>query len=341
MPQTNQILVKRKIMKMIDALPKVSIVIPCYNCEKWIEKCLTAIEVQTYKGLIEVVCVDDCSTDDTLSVINRYVAVSRNSIQLISNATNLGPANSRNKAIKMSTGEWVAFCDSDDWYDKYFLEKMIMKALDDQSEIVICSYRKVLESNGQEIEVDYLAALPEKYSIEELLVSSKSSLCLMVIKKDILNDISIPDLRNGEDIAIVPVIESKAKKISIVREHLYNYLIRASSVSNTVSINVLYSLCKAYEYIYDNLGNEYKTEKELLGIRTVLYGATLSAFKVGGYNKEIKEQIDAFEKKFPLWRRNKYLSSFSNIKRLYIFFVGKRYFRFCRLYALLHKRLSV
>ena len=92
--------------------PTVSVIIPCYNCAEWIEKCLTALENQTYRNF-EVLCVDDCSTDATYAIIESYKDHSKLNINLLKNEKNSGPAISRNRAALIAQGEWLAFCDSD------------------------------------------------------------------------------------------------------------------------------------------------------------------------------------------------------------------------------------
>ena len=107
--------------------PAVSVIIPCYNCADWIVKCLSELENQSYKDF-EVVCVDDCSDDDTYGIISGYKTKSSMPINLLKNDVNSGPAVSRNKAVSVARGEWLAFCDSDDYYDRTFIEEMLAKA---------------------------------------------------------------------------------------------------------------------------------------------------------------------------------------------------------------------
>ena len=112
----------------------VSVIIPCYNCERWIIKCLDSIKNQTFSQL-EVVCIDDCSKDGTASVIEDYAQKSTLNVKLIKNETNKGPALSRNIASREAVGEFLVFCDADDFYDETFIEKMYTTAIRENSDM--------------------------------------------------------------------------------------------------------------------------------------------------------------------------------------------------------------
>ena len=92
---------------------KVSVIIPCYNAEAYLRRCLNALEQQKYKDF-EVICVDDCSSDDTASIINEFIDRGKISLRYFRNSVNSGPALSRNHGIASATGRYICFCDSDD-----------------------------------------------------------------------------------------------------------------------------------------------------------------------------------------------------------------------------------
>lgn len=319
--------------------PAVSVIIPCYNCTEWIGKCLSALEAQTYQGF-EVLCVDDCSTDATYATIEAYRAHSPLRIHLLQNEKNSGPAVSRNRAAAVAKGEWLAFCDSDDWYDETYIEEMLTEAKRDHSDVVMCEYRKIYSDREPE-DVRYLSPVDNNSSVEEKLVCSKSSLCLLFLKKELFSSNPIPDLRNGEDIACVPCLEAAAEKISVVKKPLYNYLMRTSSVSNKPSEKVYRSLLSAFEYLEKNFSARYPEVLEYLGVRTVLYGATINALKADVELPVIREIVQAFSAKYPQWKKNRYLSAFSRAKRLYLKLLQRKWYGMCRLLARLHLKLSI
>lgn len=318
----------------------VSVIIPCYNCEEWIEKCISALENQTRKDF-EVICVNDCSIDGTRDLLLRLKNSSSLDIKVIDNEINIGPAKSRNKAIKISSGSWLAFCDADDWFDSCFIEKMVSKAEATDSDIVMCEYKKVFESQKESIDVHYLQNIREDADIEEKIVYSKASLCLLLIKKELFQGLEIPDLRNGEDIAFIPCIESRASKIAVVKEPLYNYLMRGRSASNNIKSDKVYkSLQSAFSFTENNIEKGLDEALEFLGIRNVLYGVVLNALKVNTSNSKIRDIIDEFENKYPNWSSNKYLGILGKGKRLFLRCVEKKLLTLCRLFSVIHSRIS-
>lgn len=115
---------------------KVSVIIPCYNSYKYMNKCLKSLEDQTFKDF-EVIFVDDYSTDNTYNDLKKYLENTNLQWELLKNSQNSGPGQSRNNGIEKAKGEFVCFMDSDDWYENNFLEKMYNKAENEKLDIVM------------------------------------------------------------------------------------------------------------------------------------------------------------------------------------------------------------
>ena len=107
-------------MKIVEEMPKLSVVIPVYNGAKFISDALDSIFSQHYEN-IEVIVVDDCSTDNTIEVLQSYPQ----SIKIIRNKINSGASHSRNQGIKNAEGEYIAFLDADDVWSKNKLSRQI------------------------------------------------------------------------------------------------------------------------------------------------------------------------------------------------------------------------
>ena len=118
----------------------VSVIIPVYNAESYIARCVTSVLDQSYANL-EVILVDDCSTDSTLSVL-RGVLDERNDsrVRLICHECNQGSAATRTTGIKAAHGDYMVHVDSDDWIDHDFVAKMVNKAIASNADIVVCEY---------------------------------------------------------------------------------------------------------------------------------------------------------------------------------------------------------
>lgn len=300
---------------------EISVIIPCYNSFRLMKKCLQALEKQTFKDF-EVIVVDDCSKDDSFEELLKYSKKSSLVMKIYKTSENIGPGGARNLAIKHAEGKYFSFCDSDDWYEDNFLELMYNKIKKDNANVVMCNYKKVFEKEEQN--VDYTFYFKNDSTKNRYIALSKTSLWLLMIQKKLFEGLEIPQLKNGEDMAIVPIILSRAERITSINNILYNYYIRNGSQSNKPDIKIQKSLLKAYQYIEDNLSDEYINERQFIGIRTVLYGVVLNSFKAGASIKSIRDIVDNFNNKNKNWEKNIYLNEMGTIQKVFIKLVKYR-----------------
>lgn len=123
----------------------VSIIMPNYNCEKYLGETIESVINQTYKNW-ELIIVDDCSTDNSIQVINTYME-NDNRIKLFVNEQNSGAAASRNWALREATGKWIAFLDSDDLWLPEKLEKQVTFMVDNGYAFSFTKYRQINEES--------------------------------------------------------------------------------------------------------------------------------------------------------------------------------------------------
>ena len=128
--------------------PMVSVIIPCYNCQKYIAGSMNSIEQQTFQDF-EVILIDDCSTDETLELLRqKWAAVPR--VQILASAVNQGPGPARNMGIKAAKGKYLVFVDSDDWVELSYLETMCLTAEREQADFVCCgAWREAKDSKKE------------------------------------------------------------------------------------------------------------------------------------------------------------------------------------------------
>lgn len=125
-------------------MDKISIIIPCYNVEKYLPKCLDSIVNQTYKNL-EIICINDGSTDNTLDLLNKYKL--NDSRIVVIDQENSGASAARNNGLNYVTGDYIMFVDSDDWIDLYTCEIALNKALSNDYDLVIWNYIREFPNN--------------------------------------------------------------------------------------------------------------------------------------------------------------------------------------------------
>ncbi|MBO4853861.1 MAG: glycosyltransferase family 2 protein [Oscillospiraceae bacterium] len=314
-------------------MPKFSVIVPCYNAEHKLNHCLSALVGQTCRDL-EAVFVDDCSIDGTLKKLETFREQAPFSVQIIAQEENAGPGAARNRGIAAAKGEYLCFCDCDDWYADTFLEKMA-NALSGGKDLAIC---RIALTTPDGHTAPYTRIDRDKVnSVSYLAAVNDGSLCNLAVHRQLFHGLQIPDIYHGEDLAIVPVVISRAKTFSYVDEALYYYLVHGDSLSQGVSREECFSFIDAFRFQEKEVDSSMQAELEYNGIKNVIYGFTLNAFKAGMPQYEVREQIDAFEKAYPRWRCNRYLQDADLKKRIYYFLAAHRLWGLNRAYARLHE----
>ena len=145
-------------MEQID----VSVVMPAYNCEKYIAKAIDSVLEQ--KVNLELIIINDCSKDNVDDVVNKYIDDPR--VKYIHNKENLGVARSRNKGVYMAEGRYIAFLDSDDWWTSDKLEKQL-KLMDETDAVMSSTARELMTASGES--TGRIIEVPKKVGYKKLL----------------------------------------------------------------------------------------------------------------------------------------------------------------------------
>lgn len=230
---------------------KVSIIVPVYNCAEYVERCIESLINQTYKN-IEILLINDGSTDNSLDIINKY---KNNSTVRIFNQTNSGANKARKNGIDNCTGDYVMFVDSDDWIETDSIEKFIKYIRKYKCDIV--RFNGILEpskkikngynfTNSNIIELDNL----EKYNLF-ITTSVLNSLCFCIYKKDLLNNIDAFDsnFSNAEDLWANLNIYTKTEKILLINETFYHYWVNENSTTHVKSFDRVKKNIKELHYV--------------------------------------------------------------------------------------------
>ncbi len=212
---------------------KVSVIIPVFNAEKYIKQCLDTVLNQTLKD-IEVICVDDGSTDNTLSILKKY-SQSDDRVQVIKQK-NMHAGVARNKGISVAKGEYLVFLDADDFFEKDMLLSMYNKCKKDNAEVCLCSARSYNEKDGSYRFVNHyldVQYLPESTPFSSDDISKRVFNAVApapwtkMFSRDFVNKngVKFQDLRKSNDVYFVYLSLALAKRITYVNEHFVNYRI--------------------------------------------------------------------------------------------------------------------
>ena len=208
----------------------ITVIVPCYNVEKYVDKCLDSIINQTYKNL-EIILVEDCSTDKTYECIKDYPKKDKR-IRIIKNKKNSGLSYSRNAGIKTAKGKYLSFIDSDDYITNNFYESMLDVIKKEDAEIAICDIKTVYE------DTNYIQLSPcfsnDSFCLENVVNSGlAASACNKLFKKELISKNLFEVGKVNEDIAVVIPALVKAKKIAYAKDAYYFYIQHTGSIQNS------------------------------------------------------------------------------------------------------------
>lgn len=315
----------------MDSLPLFSVIIPCYNSWHYMERGLHSLENQIWTDF-EVIFIDDCSTDDTYHRLEEYKRRCTLEVQVIKNIKNSGPGESRNHGIKIASGEYIAFLDSDDWYEPDFLKKMYEQLQKTGADIVFCDFYRDF-GNGSKQWIKSTEAYHEIDIKKAFIALCFDSLCTSVVKRILFSEVSLPAIYNAEDTAMMPILVYQSSKVSFISQPLYHYLYRQGSLSTAKSEQIADSFYEAFCFLARSIPHEYKEEVCFRGIKMLMYGVFYNVIRLGGDTKKAERIVHDFFQMYPEWNRNQYFHTLPFRKRLFIYMVKWHAYSMLRLYC--------
>lgn len=219
---------------------KLSYILPCYNVAPYIGRCIESIESQDIPQTeYEVICVDDCSKDNTVEVIKEYQKQYAN-IRLVQHAVNQTAGGARNTGIKEAKGEYLWFVDPDDAIFPNVLQILITKLAKSEVEILFFNYQTQNESGdtinskyplfeGERSGLEYIS----KYANGTISVFTNIYSCVFLREFILENKISYPRLRAGQDVVFIWETIICSKRCGIIDDVCYKYIRRSDSVTGS------------------------------------------------------------------------------------------------------------
>ena len=211
----------------------ISVIVPCYNVEQYIEKCLNCLLNQTYKN-IQIIAIDDCSTDNTYEILEKFKKENPPKIEVYKNQSNCGLACTRNKGIDYAKSDFLGFIDPDDFVDYNYYEELI-KALNSNDADIAVTDLVLADENGNEIS-DIQRGCINKENVTKLNVIDNglaASACNKLFKKKIIEKYKFLEGKINEDVAAVIPAIMHSDKLAYTDKTKYYYVQRGSSIQNS------------------------------------------------------------------------------------------------------------
>ncbi len=253
-------------------MPKVSVIIPVYNVEAYLRQCLDSVVGQTLHD-IEIICVDDGSTDGSAGILREYAAKDSRVQVLLHEHTNAGAA--RNAGMSAATGEYLGFVDSDDWCEPALFEKAYGRAKADAADVVFWGYRACDDSDGNNLR-EHSPTLPSgvRAPFDGLALKDKIFSNFgyapwnRLIRTDLVrrNKLEFQRIESSNDVVFGCLVLAIASTMSVVDEFLYNCRVRC--VGNLCSDNYgsPVSIVEAWSFLVMELARRRLVEKFRRGI---------------------------------------------------------------------------
>lgn len=304
-------------------MKKISVIVPVYNVEKYIEKCIRSIMKQTLEE-IEIIVVNDGSPDGSLDVINKLMKEDQR-IQVITKK-NGGLSSARNTGIKIATGKYIQHIDGDDWVEKDFLKNMYEVAEKENLDIVVSDYyedyfdgkKKIQEGKKKSEKIIF----DSKEYLKDFFYNGDAPVMWNKLFKTSLykeNNISHPEnISIGEDLSTTPRLIYFSKKIGYLKKAFYHYIQNPKSITNTTTgINK----CQVFQ-CFDLLDDFFKEKNEKfedLLYRYSIYNLSNFLFFKPMFNN--KEYMGGYKKFLFLIRDKRFNENRDIVGKITLFFI--------------------
>lgn len=302
---------------------KVSVIVPVYNVEEYLEKCLDSLGKQTLKE-IEIIVVNDESPDNSQKIIDKY---SKKYTTIHGyQKKNGGVSDARNFGIQKATGEYIAFVDGDDYVTLDMYEKMYNKAKSGNFDVVVCDLNYVYEDGS--IKTISSRIEHDTTNIKKTYIDMYPCVWNKIYARELFN--KKIEFKKGvwfEDVDFLYKIFPYIKNIGVVKEPFNQYVQRSGSITKTFDKR-LYNYIDNFNGLIDfykdrNIYKEYKKELEYCYVRYIYATFIKQAanFDKEEYNKAVTTAIENVKNNFPHYRLNCYF--YKSLKGIYLILFSK------------------
>lgn len=317
---------------------KISVIVPIFNSEKYLKKCLDSIVAQTHKDL-EIILINDGSTDSSLIICEEYKK--KDSRIIILNIKNGGTAYARNKGLDVATGDFIYFIDSDDFIERDLFEYLLGLLIKNNADISFCPYLYVNEKyefleKKNELENEECAVFNNYESMNAFLEwNIPCCICDKLFKKNLFDGVRFSEGYLCEDLNIVYILLSKSNKI--VRSNVQKYFYVNRSGSQMRSGEGFKKLVNSIILVIKNMIDFYEKKYPSLYNKALCYGLDeFFIYFISAPNKKdfrvfrselkmiIRKYIEKLPNDFKCLKKIKFKIFLFNINPFLLYFLGRK-----------------
>lgn len=313
----------------------VSVIVPIYNAQNYLRKCLNSIINQTYQN-IEIICINDGSSDQSVNILKEYQQKYPNRF-LVKTIKNGGQANARNIGMELANGEFICFVDSDDYIESDLIEKLYMSINHNNSDLSFCDIERIFEGETSFIERRFKYDIQLDFEGATTIYEKPEIICYMMnapyaklIKKQFLVDNGIKFIKGYiyEDLVFTQEILACNPVLSMVKEKLYNYIVRNNSTmtSKNSKVTDMFISYKNVYRAYENKGITDRFDKELeyLCLYHVMIGTSYRMWRSRQYGLlEAVKQCREYTKHYHCHTNNDYIKKKGIMCRVFLYVMLK------------------
>lgn len=320
-------------------MPKVSVIIPVYGVEKYIERCARSLFEQTLDD-VEYIFVDDCSPDKSIEKLKHIIkeyrvqfVCEKKYVRIDKMPTNSGLPAVRRHGLQLCTGEYVVYCDSDDWVDAHMYEELYKEAKKENADVVVCDFCRTDTKCFNKKEQGCHSLDKKDFIINCLFQRDHWSLCNKLFKRKVYYKAVFPTGNMGEDMMLCVQLLNECNKIAYLPKTFYYYYVNPMSITKKVSIANCFQNYKALKcntdflvgYINNTLDIDKQIKSEAIDyLRLINLFLLLKIRHLPKYKKLWKEQFKMMPLSFFLNRRIAIYNKVIYICSLFPFFPLKR-----------------
>lgn len=303
---------------------KLSVIIPCYNSFHMMEKALSYFE-RNYRADVELILVDDCSTDGSYAQLSQYIQQAKTAITLLQNQQNGGPGVARNTGIGEARGEYVTFLDADDYFAEETYE-LLLPLLNGKWDLVICDYLWIRDGEPPRKGSSFYGHMePGALSAQKAVAYLRGNTWSKFYKRECIVESGIQFLPKNrcEDMPFTISMAGFCQSVFYLKQGLYCYVQHEGSIMHQGKYASPENTLDSFHYIEKQLGKTYPREVEACFLVACLSSVAQKLVLSQNRSQWIRS-MEELEKKYPDCYHNPYLSGYSRLRRGILVLIRRR-----------------